>query len=179
MVMYFIQINKLIKDLKKSILNPIQNIYIEINYKQQTRRTTNKLLPKKKDKKIIWYECFVFVIDTNELSDIVFNIYDNTDPKKTKLLITEKFKLNQSKMVKENTEYIELQHGLIHFDKDENIKSLTTENESLTEKNTNLQNVNTLLTNTNKDLKFDYLKYKNAFDEIKNIVLIDNKYDSE
>jgi Ca2+-dependent lipid-binding protein len=155
--MYCIQINKALKNLKKKSLTNNHQLFVEIDYHNQFRRTTTKhnIAP-------IWFESFLFVIDNDKDSEFKINIYQE-DSKKNKLISSHVLKLHNSSIKKEQVKHLEIQHGILNHDKINIIYLL--KQEVLSQKNM----INDLK-QSNNELKFDYLKYHNAFSKIKHIV---------
>jgi hypothetical protein len=155
--MYCIQINKALKNLKKKSLTNNPSLFVEIHYYNQKRRTMVKqsISP-------IWFESFLFVINNEKESDFTINIYQE-DTKKNKLISSHVVKIKKSTIQKEQIGSLEIQHGIIHYEKINMIEQFKQEIE--THKNM-IHN----LKQSNNELKLDYLKYYNAFTKIKRVV---------
>ena len=140
MTLYCIQINKLINP--KSTLLKKPDLYIVLSYANQQRRTTSKPLINKNH---TWFESFLFVLDSNNKT-IKLEIFDNNNKKKT-LIASEIIEINkESKISKKNTKFLEIQHGMIK-------QQLEQENKDLVLQNNKLKHENNELLNSNKNLK--------------------------
>jgi len=143
MSMYCVQVNKLLQLLKNDKWNKSkQNLYVVLTYDKQKRRTTCKPIINGTH---IWYESFLFVLDKDEKKEMKVEVFDKNS-KKNDALISENFKINRSKMMKKNTKYLEIQHGMINYDNEQKIKTLEIEKKELS-------TMNQQLTINNKKLK--------------------------
>lgn len=139
MTLYCIQINKLLNP-KSSILKK-PNLYIVLSYANQQRRTTSKPII---NQNYTWFESFLFVLDSNNKT-IKLEIFDNN--KKKTLIASEIIEINkESKITKKNTKFLEIQHGMVKH-------QIEQENKDLVLQNNKLKHENNELLNSNKNLK--------------------------
>ena len=128
MTMYCIQVNKLLQLLKNDKKFSKQDLYVVLTYEKQKRRTTCKM--RKKNENHIWYESFLFVIDNDENKNIKIEIFDKNN-RKNGPLVSDDLKIHRGRLIKCNTKYLEVQHGLINYDCEIKANNLTKDNNKL------------------------------------------------
>jgi len=89
-------------------------------------------------------------------------IFDKNN-KKNDALISEIFEINRLKMVKKNTKYIEIQHGMINYDLEQKNRSFEINNKELSDKNNKLVEENNKIVEENQ-------KFKKLINNIDNLI---------
>ena len=150
MLMYCVQVNKLLQILKNDKWSGSkQSLYVVLTYGSQKRRTTCRVV---NNKSYLWYESFLFVLDNDETKNIKMEVFDKNS-KKNVAVVSEMINVNRSKMGKKTTKYMEIQHGLINYDNDKKLKVVVDEKDILYKMNSQLQDENSRLQDENKKLQ--------------------------
>ena len=109
-MLYTITINNLIADIKDCDWLSKNDLFVEIEFGKEKRRTTVKW----DDNKPQWNESFIFNIDLNKYKSFLLTINDADYYSKNEKIISEKIKINTSDVVNDNTEYLSIAHGNTH-----------------------------------------------------------------
>lgn len=150
-------INKLTKNLKDVDWFTKNDLFINIKYGKDERRTNVKW----NDNQPEWNESFIFEEKEN-INDILCEIYDHNMWSPSQILAKEKFNivLNDLKVVK--GKYLEIILGDLFYKKDATLNELTIKNNKLKDDKKKIGNNYEIIYNEN-------LKIKNELDDFKNL----------
>jgi hypothetical protein len=150
-------INKLTKNLKDVDWFTKNDLFINIKYGKDERRTNVKW----NDNQPEWNESFIFEEKEN-INDILCEIYDHNMWSPSQILAKEKFNivLNDLKVIK--GKYLEIILGDLFYKKDATLNELTIKNSKLKDDKKKLGNNYEIIYNEN-------LKIKNELDDFKNL----------
>ena len=165
--MYYIKINKLIKQSKQRDIFSKNDLYVKINYLENNiklNRTTNVIY---NNNEPIWNE--IFLLECPETIDI--NLYEKGNFK-DKLINNTILEKNTNGIKKSDCNNIEIYHGYINIENKEVNDRLNKKNKELNDKleslNSMIKEKNNLIQefieeNIENEKKIDKLTYNNSF----------------
>ncbi len=147
---YGLTINKLIVSLKSGDWFTKNDLFVEIKYKEQIRRTSVIW----DSNKPIWHEGFIFDINIYDSERFTISIFDEDKYSKSEKLFEETLELNLNKEKQEETKFLSVTHGLLNFE-------LLKENEELSRIINDSQTKYENLQKKTKELEIAFNKIKN------------------
>ena len=169
-MLYTITVKDLITDIKECDWLTKNDLFVEIKFGDENRRTTVKWNNNKPD----WNESFIFNIDLNINTSFFLTINDEDQYSKDEKITSEKIKINTSKIQEFKTDYLSISHGITNFNLYDILESSKNDKEELKVYNNRLiKDINDLKkellesNQKNKDLKkFMFQIKKNIIKEL-------------
>ena len=169
-MLYTITVKNLITDIKECDWLTKNDLFVEIKFGDENRRTTVKWNNNKPD----WNESFIFNIDLNINTSFFLTINDADQYSKDEKITSEKIKINTSKIQEFKTDYLSISHGITNFNLYDILESSKNDKEELKVYNNRLiKDINDLKkellesNQKNKDLKkFMFQIKKNIIKEL-------------
>tara|TARA_Y100000389_G_scaffold7491_1_gene7193 strand:+ start:151 stop:684 length:534 start_codon:yes stop_codon:yes gene_type:complete len=108
---YTITINNLITNIKECDWLTKNDLFVEIEFGKEKRRT----MVKWNDNKPSWNESFIFNVDLNKFQSFLLTINDADNYSKNEKIVSEKIKINNSAVVSNETDYLSITHGISDY----------------------------------------------------------------
>ena len=184
--MLYIKILKLNKPVAHKDTFSKNDMFIELQYGSQSRRTTIKWDQSQPE----WAESFVFPIKTNQ-DTINLQLFDADNWSECEMIGQEEIVVNLDSIKKIKTTLFVIEMGNIFYDLEEHIIKIENESEKIKKHNfklesekedinnsmtdlnqqiTNLQNKNSIIENHSVKLKDDYNNLNDKLDKIKSFI---------
>jgi len=184
--MLYIKILKLNKPVAHKDTFSKNDMFIELTYGSQSRRTTIKWDQSQPE----WAESFVFPIKTNQ-DTINLQLFDADNWSECEMIGQEEIVVNLDSIKKIKTTLFVIEMGNIFYDLEDHIQNIENSNEELKKHNfklesekedinnsitvleqqiTNLQNKNSIIENHSVQLKEQYAKLNTKIHDIKSFI---------
>ena len=166
---YTITINNLITNIKECDWLSKNDLFVEIQFGEEKRRTTVKW----NDNKPAWNESFIFNINLNKYQFFLLTVNDADNYSKNERILSEKIKINNSAVVSNDTDYLSITHGISDYNLYNIIDKIKTEKTTLKNYNHRLINDVDKLKSKIKECETNIKDMKDfLFDMKKNIIKV-------